>query len=995
MRVLCLLAAAATAWGAQSLQLTSTSGSVTLPGSSPFARADQVNADFYYEFRVHTITTPGSNKDFWQTSGQTFFCTLMADGRLNCTDWFDTLDDNNSFVQTSGLTDYVVRMVRKASTHQFWIEVWSIDGTSYSMGQVRTISGPGTGPSSGGGTARVSNFSFGTSGLTAQLAWFRWRPGAIASGAVRPKDYDSLSGALAAWEFEGNGADSSSYGNTLSMSGASYATTPTYAPACDAGTTQSFRTTGITFDASRSTAFTSPGTLSYKWTLTSKPSGAPDPIWSGKTSVSATITGLIFGSYVASLTVTDSAGQSSTCSMKHGAVVTDAKGIVIVPPAWAAHSSILGPMVRWGASPWARHTAMHKGWADKQLIQFGVPGPNGNGVPGIWPYWDAQYGTATAAVTANSKTVTISGGDAQVLFCGGTGNTTTASATKYIVIWWGASEQYRHGDQVHDCPDSTHITLEHIWLSTQGTQSGKHFAKASDTEIGRWGNQSTNANYYDNVMAFYALYLSSGLDDYLTAARQLADWWYVQPNFDQGYGCDLNGGSLCPPTRTRALTGLFLRALDGRSDMFDGLDRAMQFEAYFTEQMYAGGDTIKDIREQAYPVAWLSLCAMYSPTLSNSCKLWAKHGLNNFIRQQRADGRWEALTTSVDNGYAGSLSDSRYRGTVTVTHGSNTVDLTGATALDPTPSWTSAEMNGRRFWTLGCDYDYTTGDTTFYTSAYVSPTRITIDRPYEGASSTCKVWQSGDGWMGYGTQPFMMGITIRSVYMAMLAMHGYDATAESQARTAVISGANFLTATGFNPVRKDLWYGLNFANACPVGNYCWSLNPDRNLQGEILGALSLAYLLSGDDTLKDAAESMMGGAWGDVNLGEPGATDATWLEDFFFGGFSYAYDLGKYFGFWWGFGASEDWAAARLGQVTSTISRTLFLTVNPSRHAGATKARVRLLNPQGVETVTATCTAVCSIPADARFGTHVATLEYLNASDAVVASTAAFPAGVQ
>ena len=43
-----------------------------------------------------------------------------------------------------------------------------------------------------------------------------------------------------------------------------------------------------------------------------------------------------------------------------------------------------------------------------------------------------------------------------------------------------------------------------------------------------WAYNSQPANYYDAVAAFYALYYRTGIDDYLTAARKLADrfWKY-------------------------------------------------------------------------------------------------------------------------------------------------------------------------------------------------------------------------------------------------------------------------------------------------------------------------------------------------------------------------------------------------------------------------------------------------------------------------------------
>jgi hypothetical protein len=56
-----------------------------------------------------------------------------------------------------------------------------------------------------------------------------------------------------------------------------------------------------------------------------------------------------------------------------------------------------------------------------------------------------------------------------------------------------------------------------------------------------WSQMGAPANYYDNVAAYYALYYRSGIDDYLTAARKLADRFWESPPIDQGV---MQGGYL-------------------------------------------------------------------------------------------------------------------------------------------------------------------------------------------------------------------------------------------------------------------------------------------------------------------------------------------------------------------------------------------------------------------------------------------------------------------
>ncbi len=73
-------------------------------------------------------------------------------------------------------------------------------------------------------------------------------------------------------------------------------------------------------------------------------------------------------------------------------------------------------------------------------------------------------------------------------------------------------------------------------------------------------NESTNMNYYDNVLAFYTMYYRSGFTAYLTYARHLADIWYTMPWIDKGMASQYGNTAVFP--RKQALLGLMLRAED-------------------------------------------------------------------------------------------------------------------------------------------------------------------------------------------------------------------------------------------------------------------------------------------------------------------------------------------------------------------------------------------------------------------------------------------------
>ena len=96
----------------------------------------------------------------------------------------------------------------------------------------------------------------------------------------------------------------------------------------------------------------------------------------------------------------------------------------------------------------------------------------------------------------------------------------------------------------------------------------------------------------------------------------------------------------------------------------------------------------------------------------------------------------------------------------------------------------------------------------------------------------------------------------------------------------------------------------------------------------------------------------------------------------------------KWPGFFFGMGGffANSWPAVRLGGVAPPAPQTVNVTCNISSVPNATKCRVTLTKPDG-STVTNTCsTSPCPVTADAREGDHLLKVEYLSASNAVLAA---------
>ena len=174
--------------------------------------------------------------------------------------------------------------------------------------------------------------------------------------------------------------------------------------------------------------------------------------------------------------------------------------------------------------------------------------------------------------------------------------------------------------------------------------------------------EHAGSNFYDAVAAFYALYYRTGIDDYLTAARYLADndWKY---RLDSGTVChygpgDRCGGALAP--RTHSLIGMVLRALDGRADMWAGLNRMFSYymTALQTDDITWG---VWDAREEAYHMLGASYCALFNPdaTYRANCKSALSYAMSHlWSLKQDADGSWKDDVHHLYRQFLGGRNDS-------------------------------------------------------------------------------------------------------------------------------------------------------------------------------------------------------------------------------------------------------------------------------------------------------------------------------------------------
>ena len=814
-------------------------------------------------------------------------------------------------------------------------EVWNVDGTGYAewVSPIVVSAGPIALPQNG--------LTMGSADLS--LAFLRWYGGTIAAGAKAPWGSVANAGGkvLADWEFEGNGNDSSGNSLTLALtplSGAvapqAYIPSPAYPPACSAGAQQSFVVgTFPKLDGSASFPLDGGNALAYAWSyLPSAQPGMPVQLlrWSSQSVVNPSIAGFVAGPVNLQLTVTDGGGRRSSCVVHDGAVTTNSAGDVVLPD--ARISQILGPLPQWNGArdnrmPWI--DIISKQWADRLGGLQGMIVPGGV-VTNFVDEWNIpQAGTASA--TQGSNNITGSGTSFQTVFCGGAGNTTPIYNT-YFIGWYnypiagGGGGTGRRFYQVTGCPSQTSLTINWPWVPA--SQSGMQFALWTDAGFGSWANGSANINYYDNVAAFYAMYYRSGIDLYLQYARWLADRWWTNPAVLDRGNCHDGLAGMCVMPRITSLTGMFLRAIDqdtvagarNSSPMWPGIRALVDQSFLYNVKIWNQYNSIiVDLRETAYNVLYVAMCAAYDPDAAHAaiCRSAVNGSINTMWKCQRQpDGHWQGLAYQ----YGSEALGGGLPGLAAVTPGSNIVTISGG---NWDPSWFPTQ-----FFSVYNATDYTTRDSTYYNATYVDATHIQLDRAYAdnclAGRNSCmnRQWLLGNGWIGFGTQPFMLGIAGHAFNQAFIAlsMDPQYATTAALAKSYVVDAGKWIAKStldgtgGTDPETRGAFYGVGYG-VCTPGTMANSCRVDpvasRENMGEALGLLGLAYAYAPSPALQTAIDNVFTAAYA-KNPSDPGydGTYAQELDPLNNGAF-WNTNNGKWLGFFWGMGRNAAYLGVR------------------------------------------------------------------------------------
>lgn len=890
-RLAVLLCVAMKACATGSLLLSNTAVTYTVPTGPPFSALN----DFRLELRIHNLTPNTAANEYaniWQ--GGPFAILRGGAG-------YDTIRIQCSpsvvVAYVGSATDILVRVQRSGSSGKFFVETFPTNG----IGTIRKPEGPGStasGPLNFAGTRKLGGP--GAAGLA--LAWVRWYSSTVPIDSSAPTNAGS--GDLATWDFEA-GPSAPSMSMTISGGTGTYIPTPVYPPVPAIvfrgvpewnATEPTVRArVPVYVDGSASSSLADDPTLAYEWRQLAGPSLLT---FSTSRQAATTITGTLFGEYLIELAVEDSTGQTARKRITFGAVETDDSDVVIVPD--RRTGELLGSQIRLGANPWPYADERNKVWADL------LGSKQGSVYTDRWNTRLTGRGNGTVSIAKGTRIVTGINTEFRREFCAG--GSAPVNGAK-IVVWYevepGTFGRWRI--PILSCDSDTQITGSAAW--SQSSASGVFYSYMDDGDVGLWSGQTFSINYYDNVLAFYALHYRSGLTRYKTYAQWLADKWWSYPAIDWGRQYTSTAGDIGSrlATRLQSLTGLLLRTIETDDPkMWAGLSRLWEYQIFEAKQR----PTELGEREAGLRLGAIAECASFaSPVQAQTCRerlnMWVSQ---NWLPTQKAAGNWETYSSSEPGSY-GSVYNNK---PAVVTLGSNRVTVPASI------NWLGLLRTGNQILFYDSDGRWQPSsnqlDKVSYVGKVVDSTTIELldpqtNRPiaYAAATNKSKGWTVSN-LVGWGTQPFMLGLVGAALNQTANALDLHYPDTASRTRRALVKLTGWLRDTGYNPADRGLFYGRGFVN-CENGRQCVG---GRGYAAETFSALAAAYRVDKDPDTKTFGDLLYGAVFGKLGGPQSDAYANTDLDNI--AGVSTS--IGKMFGFYFGKGFAAQWPAVR-GQTTT------------------------------------------------------------------------------
>jgi hypothetical protein len=795
-----------------------------------------------------------------------------------------------------------------------WVEIWDTPSGNYTFyggpngaiideAQIKTLAGIGI----LGGKNNYLLKPWSQTGGRYNIAWLKWHSTSLGLNGPRPSASDLAD--LGDWLFEDNGDTRSSNGLEMTLTDTTFVSTPDLDPIAVIVTgNRASYSTWLSLRAGYPNKLDGTGSftdemepLQFKWAHKSGPSTLN---FDDDTLPQPTVTNVKFGTYTVSVQVTSALGRTDDTEFSFGAVIMDDNGVVIYESDHAYLDGVYGPMIAFGKSVWPYMDNRHQAFANF----YGNRMMNGD-----WkPTWKNLL-SGTVAVDTNSNMITGTGTNFASDFLCDPGGEGDAIAIRYPdpAVTTGTTPGYRFRFAFpRTCTATTMVLGE---TEGQGTWdgpnvSGASYGKLSYSEFYRFCGGGDNVNYYDNVLAHYALYYRSGFESYREYARFLADSFIEHPSNDyyRVFGPGANRYNSFAP-RVRAAAGIMLRAMDGRPDLWEliwnnyiNVEVIQKLSIDYRDRQFFD----RDPRENGYLMSAAGIFAqLYPNDLTNATgrKQAVIDVINASLEKQwlvtlREDG-------SQRNYYVDRLACNGGC-TAQVTNGQTVVTAVEGTFLDTLCTY--------RIWFvtswLGDDQD-----TVSYACTRDSDTQITLEEPYQGTTGSKQY--TSELVNGPPTQPFMQGLLANGLW------HAYKATGNEQLAEHIIKTVNWIREIGWRASSKGLYYVRSAVDCEPDPEllyFCVDTNDGdgatREYAAEVLGAFGRSILLDeSQDSVRYRGDQHVGALFGQPGYGGPKT------EDEFVGGALSLPEangggrLGKYYGFYFGFGFAATWPAARIG----------------------------------------------------------------------------------
>jgi hypothetical protein len=543
--------------------------------------------------RSGTFGASDAGQQIFYDAGPGYWRCQTDAGGTGVTVWCRDVHDNANVLSMdiTGMSDVRFRFQRSVNgvigTSTLSAGLW--DGQGNLVGEyTQTPAAPETAYSWG------QPIVIGQAGLTFDIRFVRFGSTLLPLGSKAPVEVPATPSEFVEYDFENSLADAS--GNsalalqlnnpagTTCIAPCSYQTSPSYNPIASIGGTQygvaGNQTITLT-SASFSSANLNGLPASFAYSVTAKPTGGDGTLGTPTAANTTMVLNDVLGTYSVQLTVTDSHGSGSATT-KIGAVPENADHTVkyyrtplTQTGQEAAFKLGTGPLLRYGTSA---HSSYEKTW----LAYANDPG----------------FGTTNWAPTAEIGNIGCTGHIGRPgggwTFVQDTNSpvpcnfNTYVSATNdpYNLFWvhFPLPDSSMNGRFVANIASGIgSVTATQIIAS--GDLTAGQAALFPCTNPGpcyQWGgvgntknpggftgwiDSNSNWNYYENALAFYRLWLMTGIDDFLTRARAVEDehWLHTMAN---GYALPGCFGEL----RCDSIVSASLRALDGKPWMWAGID---------------------------------------------------------------------------------------------------------------------------------------------------------------------------------------------------------------------------------------------------------------------------------------------------------------------------------------------------------------------------------------------------------------------------------------